>query len=145
MFLVDPHKISASRIARHPLRKPSLLFLASLLLLCLSCWRLCCCWFSVVMGISAVIVGVPAVATSLLFFRHSCWFLTLVGVPAVADSLLSGIPAVACSLLFMAPCCCWLVHGCFWRPCGCWFPTAVGVCAVVASLLLTNLIFPSVL
>jgi hypothetical protein len=126
------------------LENPYLLFLASLLLLCPSC-------------------GISAVADSLLLWavdgslqvllaslllpptccsRCCCWFLTLVGVPAVADSLLSGVPAVP-DIYTVAPCCCWLVHGCFWRPCCCWFPTAIGVCAVVAFLLLTSPIFPS--
>ncbi len=34
-------------------------------------------------------------------FRRCCLFPTVIGVPAVADSLLSGVPAVAVSLIFI--------------------------------------------
>ncbi len=129
---MDRHEISASRISGHPLRKPSLLFLASLLLLCLSCWRLCCCWFSAVMGISAVIVGIPAVTASLLFlaslvpyccWRPCCYWFPAVWCPcfcwspAIYDSLmlLAGSLLFLTFLLLLGPYCCWLL-------CCCCFP-----------------------
>ncbi len=120
-------------------------------------WHHCCCCVPLV-GVFAVAGSqllwavdgtLQVLLASLLVLPPCCfrrlWFPTIVGVPAVTDSLLSGVPVIAGSLLFLTLCCCWLVHGCFWCPCCCWFPTAVGFSAVAASLLLTSLIFPSVL
>jgi hypothetical protein len=122
---------------------PSLLFLASLLLLCPSCWRLCCCWFPAVLGcwrISAGVVGVPAVATSLLFptsllllVPYCCWFPCCCWFPAVwclscccFPDIYSSLLLLAGSLLFLAFLlllvpyiyCCWLL-------CCCCFPAII--------------------
>ncbi len=105
-----------------------LLFLASLLLLCPSCWRLCCCWFSAVMDISAVIVGIPAVTASLLFlaslvpyccWRPCCYWFPVVWFPSccwLSDVSVSLL--LLASLLLLVPCSCW-------RLC-CWCFPAVG-------------------
>jgi hypothetical protein len=101
-------------------RKPSLLFLAAVLLVLMPvpycCWRPNCCW-------STAVVGILAVVCNCCWPPYCCWFYAFAGSLLLLASRLLLVPCCC-----RHPCCCLLlllasrlllVPSCCWHPCCC--------------------------